>query len=177
MTPASHSPDDAELWAEWGQRHGRAVRGYVWAMVRRHDLADDLTQEVFCRAWQARERYREQGALRAYLLSIADRLVCDHGRKAGREINLSEEDWKRLEPARADGAPADGLAQAETLGLLAAALDGLSPAQRRVLLLRYYGDLPFAQIAAMMGCPVNTALSHCRRALLALRRLLVEKSQ
>jgi RNA polymerase sigma-70 factor (ECF subfamily) len=176
MTPASHSPDDADLWAQWGRRHGRAVRGYVWAMVRRHDLADDLTQEVFCRAWQARDRYREQGALRAYLLCIADRLVCDHGRKAGREVNLSEEDWERLGPAQGDAPPADGLARAETLGQLAAALDGLSPAQRRVLLLRYYGDLPFSEIAAMMGCPVSTVLSHCRRGLLTLRRLLVEKS-
>jgi DNA-directed RNA polymerase specialized sigma24 family protein len=42
--------------------------------------------------------------------------------------------------------------------------------------LRYYGDLPFTEIAAMMGCPVNTALSHCHRGLLALRRLLVERS-
>jgi len=176
MTPASQSPDDAELWAEWGQRHARAVRGYLLAMVRRHDLADDLTQEVFCRAWQARDRYREQGTPRAYLLRIADRLVCDYGRKAGREVNLSEEDWKRIEPAQRDGAPSDGLAQADALRQLASALDGLSPPQRRVLLLRYYGDLPFAEIAAMIGCPVNTALSHCHRGLLALRKLLVERS-
>jgi len=53
-------------------------------------------------------------------------------------------------------------------------LASLSPPQRRALLLRYYGDLSFAEIAAIMGCPLGTALSHCRRGLLKLRELLVE---
>ena len=88
MTAASQNEDDSRRLADWGREHGRAVRGYVLALVRRADLADDLTQEVFFRAWKARRRYREQGSARAYLLRIADRLVCDRGRKAGREITL-----------------------------------------------------------------------------------------
>ena len=55
---------------------------------------------------------------------------------------------------------------------MAEALDQLSVPQRRVLLLRYYGDMSFEEIAATLECPLNTALSHCRRGLLALRRLL-----
>jgi RNA polymerase sigma-70 factor, ECF subfamily len=54
-------------------------------------------------------------------------------------------------------------------------LDRLSPPQRRVLLLRYYGQFTFAEIAEMIDCPLNTTLSHCRRGLEALRALLVEK--
>jgi RNA polymerase sigma-70 factor (ECF subfamily) len=90
MTASSPPRDDDERWSQWLQSHGPAVRGYVLAMVRRPDLADDMTQEVFWRAWRGRERYREVGTARAYLLRIADRLVCDHGRKQGREVNLSE---------------------------------------------------------------------------------------
>jgi len=59
--------------------------------------------------------------------------------------------------------------------LLTAALNKLSPAQRRVLLLRYYGQMSFAEIASTIGCPLNTALSHCHRGLEALQALLVEK--
>jgi DNA-directed RNA polymerase specialized sigma24 family protein len=44
-----------------------------------------------------------------------------------------------------------------------------------VLLLRYYGQFSFAEIAEMTGWPMNTALSHCRRGLEALRKLLVEQ--
>lgn len=177
MSLRSPSPDDAPLWADWHQRHGRAVRGYLLAMLRRHDLADDLTQEVFCRAWQARERYREQGMARAYLFRIADRLAWDHQRKSRREVNLGDEGWRQAEPAQRETAPGDALARKELVGQLESTLDSLSAPQRRVLLLRYYGELSFAEIAKIMECPVSTALSHCHRGLLVLRKLLVEIDQ
>ncbi len=144
------------------------------AMVRRADVADDLAQEVFCRAWQARGRYREQGTARAYLFRIADRLVCDLRRKAGREITPDEETWKRIEPASRSAEPFGALARAEAASRLEEALEHLSPMQRRVLLLRYYGELSFAEIAQITDCPLNTVLSHCRRGLIAMRKLLVE---
>jgi len=174
MTASSRLRDDHERWSEWTEAHGPAVRGYVLAMVRRPDVADDVTQEVFWRAWRGRERYREAGKARAYLLRIADRLVCDHGRKAGREVNLSVEGWEEREPAGGEQEPGQGLVREEAVRQLESALASLSPPQRRALLLRYYGDLSFAEIAAIMGCPLGTALSHCRRGLLKLRELLVE---
>jgi RNA polymerase sigma-70 factor (ECF subfamily) len=160
--------------ADWGGEHGHAVRGYLLAMVRRPEVADDLTQEVFFRAWQARERYREDGTARAYLFRIADNLACDWGRKSGREVHLSDEGWTRVESARRFEEPADPLVRQEASQELAAALDALSPVERRVLLLRYYGDLSFAAIAEIIGCPLGTALSHCHRGLLALRKLLIK---
>ncbi len=166
--------DQHDRLAAWVREHGGAVRGYLMAMVGRTDVADDLAQEVFCRAWQARHRYREQGTARAYLFRIADRLVCDRYRKAGREQTLDEETWRRIEPVSRSGEPWGGLARAEAAAQLGAALESLSPAQRRVLLLRYYGQLSFGEIAEIVGCPLNTALSHCRRGLIAMRRLLME---
>ena len=70
------------------QEHACAVRGYVLGMVRRADLADDLAQETFRKAWQARERYQDEGHERAYLLKIADRLVIDHVRKRHGEVHV-----------------------------------------------------------------------------------------
>jgi len=176
MTPEKRQTDDDRRFATWGREHGQAVRGYILAMVRRPDLADDLTQEVFFRAWQARRRYREQGNARAYLMRIADRLLCDRGRKAGREINLNEEGWKQIEPIGRTDQPYENILLAEASGELAVALDALSPAQRRVLLLRYYGGLSFTEISQTTKCPLNTTLSHCRRGLMALRKLLVENT-
>ena len=166
------TPDQRRL-ADWCRQHSPAIRGYLRAMLGREDLANDLTQEVFCRAWRARRGYREQGNARAYLFRIADRLAADHGRKKKREINLNDEDWKQVEPASPSSEPVENLVRAEAGKRLVAALGCLSEAQRRVLLLRYYGQVDFAQIAEIMNCPLNTALSHCRRGLLALRELLV----
>lgn len=173
MAKANQSTDDAELWADWVRTHHRLVRGYLLAMLRRTDLADDLAQDVFLKAWQARDNYREQGHARAYLLRIADRLVFDRARKR-REVDVCVEQWHKIEPACSLEGPPESLLQGEVRGQLAAALENLTPPQRRVLLLRYYGDLSFAQIAEIMECPLSTALSHGHRGLQALRTQLVE---
>jgi RNA polymerase sigma-70 factor, ECF subfamily len=168
--------DDQELFALWVREYGRIVRGFLLAMVRRPDVADDLCQEVFCRAWQARARYREEGNARAYLLRIADRLVCDRGRRAESNVNLGEDAWKQYEPVGRTTDPSRQAMLAEEYEQLTDAMEQLSTPQRRVLLLRYYGQFSFAEIADLIGCPLNTTLSHCRRGLETMRKLLAEKA-
>jgi RNA polymerase sigma-70 factor, ECF subfamily len=174
MTAADRDTSDRQLFAAWVHDHGKAIRGFLLARVQGPDLADDLSQEVFQRAWAARRRYREQGGARAYLLRIADRLVCDH-RRAKRQVNLDETAWQRLEPSSQDAEPSRAAALTEEIERLKAVLTQLSPLQQRVLLLRYYGQLSFNEIADIIGCPLNTTLSHCHRGLETLRKLLVEK--
>ena len=175
--PSSESPaGDADMVSRWVREHGRSVRWYLLGLVRQPDVADDLLQEVFRRAWQAAGRYQEQGHERAWLLRIADNLVCDRGRRQGRERTVDEETWRQIEPAGKSAAPDGRLTWAETQVELRQALDRLTEPQQRVLLLRYYGEMEFAQIAEVVGCPLSTALSHARRGLLALRKILAENA-
>jgi len=160
----------------WVREHGAAVRGYLLGNVRRHDIADDLLQEVFRKAFSAGENYTEQGSARSYLLRIADRLLCDRFRKASPEINVGEASWQVIEPLIEDSEPDLETIAAESRQALMQALDQLSPDQRRVLLLRYYSDMSFAQVAEAMDCPLNTVLSHCRRGLQGLRKILSSDS-
>jgi RNA polymerase sigma-70 factor (ECF subfamily) len=166
-------PDHLRV-TSWVHEHGQAVRGFVFALVRRDDVADDLVQEVFRRAWQARDRYEENGCARAYLLRIADRLVCDRARHEGREITLDQLTWEEMEPSDRRREPPSAMDWHESQQAIRKALAGLTPSQRRVLLLRYYGNLSFAEIAEQLECPLGTALSHCRRGLLAMRKQIGE---
>jgi RNA polymerase sigma-70 factor (ECF subfamily) len=161
-----------ERLTRWVREHAAAVRGYLLGLVRRADVADDVLQEVFQRAWQARERYEDHGYERAFLLRIADRLVIDKSRLSRREVNLDEATWQNIEPAEDADLPLEDLQATEMNQELTLALHELSLNQRRVLLLRYFGDLSFEQIAAELNCPLGTALSHCRRGLAAMRKLL-----
>lgn len=170
-SPSDRTSD--ERLSEWVRQHGRAVRGYVYGVVRDADVADDVAQEVFRRAWQTRDAYREAGQSRAYLLRIADRLAVDHLRRTGREVLLDEDGWDRCEPSASEEGPLAAAQHTELLAQLHLALERLSPPQRRVLLLRYYGNLEFADIARTLDCPLSTALSHCHRGLQVLRKLLV----
>lgn len=165
------SPD--ELLASWVREHSAAIRGYALALVRRPDVADDVLQEVFRRAWQVRDSFRRQGQDRAFLIRIADHLVCDRARRLGRELNLDETGWQAQEPTAEGNDPAELVQWREAEQDLTIAIEQLSPAQRRVLLMRYFGGLEFADIAEQIGCPLNTALSHCRRGLQTLRKLMV----
>jgi RNA polymerase sigma-70 factor (ECF subfamily) len=172
MAANDHCDTPSDRLARWVRDHSPSVRGYLLGLVRRPDLADDLLQEVFQRAWQARDRYEERGTERAFLLCIADRLVIDHSRRNRREINLDDETWHEVEPTADDALPLDELHTAEVNQELATALDRLTFNQRRVLLLRYFSDMTFEEIAAELHCPLGTALSHCRRALAAMKKIL-----
>ncbi len=158
-----------ERIALWVSQHGGAVRGYLRGIGGRGDLIDDLFQEVFFRAWQDRKRYEERGFSRAYLLQIADRVARTWFRRAKAETSLGDEAWAVAEPQAAAADPALKAAQIETNRELDVALAQLTDIQRRALLLRYFGQLSFNEIAETLDCPVNTALSHCRRGLQTLR--------
>ena len=174
MALAEHESPDADRFAGWVRDHGPAIRGYLLAMTGKAAEAEDLTQDVFCRAWQARQQYREQGQARAFLFRIADRLACDQHRRRRRETIVDATGWHEIEPLAAGENPAESLVRHEATERLNGAMQQLSPAQRRVLFLRYYGQLSFQEIAETIDCPLNTALSHCRRALETLRQQLVE---
>jgi RNA polymerase sigma-70 factor, ECF subfamily len=174
--PSPDRPADRDTVSRWVREHGRSVRGYLLGLVRRPDVADDLLQEVFRRAWQAVGRYQEQGHERAWLLRIADNLVCDRARRQGREQTVDEETWRQLEPATKSAAPEARLVGKETQIELQQAMGRLTEVQQRVLLLRYFGEMEFAQIAEVVGCPLSTALSHARRGLMALRKILAENA-
>jgi len=174
---AADSPSsrfDQQL-AQLVREHAAAVRGYLLGMVRRADLADELLLDVFERAWQARDRYVEQGHVRGWLLRIADRLAISRLRQLKRESTVDEATWASLEPIDDTNDPAERLVQVEAEVALASALDTLPPNQRRVLLLRYFGNLTFAEIAEQTGWPLGTVLSHCHRGLATLRRRLAEQ--
>lgn len=168
-----NSPSDR--LAQWVADHARAVRGYLLGWVKKADVADDLLQEVFRRAWQAADRYREEGTPRAYLLRIADRLVIDRSRRSGAEQTIDDNAWRAYEPVAEESSPAEELTQKETELALQAAIDRLTGPQRRVLLLRFYGDLSFAKIAEETGMPLGTVLSHCRRGLERLRTVMANE--
>ncbi len=169
MSQGSAENETQQRLARWVQEHGAAVRGFLLALTRRLDLADDLSQEVFRRALTAKG-YQEEGKARSYLIRIADRLARDEARR--RPAETLQPEGLSDGAVCPDPAPDARMMQDETRQELHAALDLLSPAQRRVLLLRFYSQMSFQEIADQMDTPLSTVLSHCRRGLLAMRKLL-----
>ncbi len=112
----------------------------VLAFLRRRagrELADDLFQETFLRALRAYDRLDHGEHLRAWVLTIAGRLVIDGARRARPEGELA------VEPSVEDARPA--------FEELAPLTDGLPPKERAAVVLRYGYDLDYDEIGAALG--------------------------
>jgi RNA polymerase sigma-70 factor (ECF subfamily) len=164
-TAAPTSSDDR--LERWVRTFAGPLRGYIRAWIRDDALVEDLVQEVFIKAWRGEATYIEQGHERAYLFRIADHVTIDYLRQAKerRPTPLLDRPDPRQRP------PEESILRDETRDELGRAMQSLSETQRRVLLLRYFGELTFEEIACTVGCPLGTALSHARRALEELRRV------
>ncbi len=161
----------------WTAQYGGLVRGYLMSMVRRADVADDLSQEVFLRAWKGLDLYAEQGEAKAYLMKIAYRVVCNAKRRRSMEVNVDDETWTAVEPVDAKADPARNVHQTELNATLSAVLDQLSEAEKKVLTLRYFGEMKFNEIADLIEMPLNTVLSHARRGLARMRDIMQKSSE
>lgn len=131
-------------------------------------LAEDLTEEVFLRAWQALPRYEERGSpFIAWIFRLARNLLVDHSRRA----KVRQATMQRLAPTVPDG-PEEQAIQRQQLQAVHDALRGLSEDHRQVIFLRIIEGYSTPEVAAMMGRsePAVRALLH--RALQALRSSL-----
>ncbi|MFF1881341.1 RNA polymerase sigma factor [Pseudarthrobacter sp. NPDC058196] len=137
--------------------------------------ADDVTQEVFIRAWKSRTTYRpEVGRLPAWLVGITRNAINDALSARARQRHV-EEAVSQLLPDPA-ASPADGSVEAVADRLiLDDELEHLGDPQQAILRLAFYDDLTHDQISSRLNLPLGTVKSHIRRSLTRLRtRLEVE---
>lgn len=140
----------------------KATQQDVWRFVTYLSdagTADDLTQETFLRAIGAIERFSGRSSARTWLLAIARRVVADHIRHA------------QSRPRTAAGADPDHFLTGdrhargfEDLVEVTALIANLTTEQREALLLTQLLGLPYADAAAVCGCPVGTIRSRVARA-------------
>lgn len=163
---------DAERLAEWVRLYADSLRGYLWTVVDDKSVVEDLLQEVFLRAWRGRTKYVDLGREKAYLFRIADRLAWDNAR-IRRPTAVSNDLIDSIDTLQA--AASVLVERREDEERLADAMKSLSDAQRRAILLRYFGAFEYARIAQILNCSRNTALSHVHRGLRRLRRYLLRE--
>lgn len=133
---------------------------------------EDITQEVFLRAYRALQRYSDDAILtlelRPWLATITRNLVRNEYRRRSRRPTVELDATPAAEGRRQGHVNAD-LDAIDGFGRLEALLSTLTDDQREAIVLRHVVDLPIREVALVMGCPVGTAKSHCSRGLANLR--------
>ncbi len=159
-----------------------AVFRFLLASLREREPAENLTQECFLRAYQARRSFRGDASVRTWLMRIAVNLVNDHRKSARLRF------WRRAAQTSLDVAftgdwladrrssPEAEASAREQVGVVWRAAAALSERQRTVFLLRFVEEMEIREIAAAVGLQEGTVKAHLFRAVDALRKKLGEMS-
>jgi RNA polymerase sigma-70 factor (ECF subfamily) len=153
---------DLAAFEEVVRRYQRRVYGVALRIVRAHDLADDVAQEAFVRAWQALERFDVGRPFGPWVCRIAANLAVNHVRSPrSREEALPE---GHAETPSADPGPLGAVLDAEARWVLDAAVAALSPEQRAVFVLRAVEEMSYEEIARALDISPGTVMSRLFRA-------------
>jgi len=170
----AYAGGDAGAFEALYARHKGGLFRFVQRSVKARAEAEELFQEIWMRAIEARDRYAPQAKFSTWLYTIAHNRLVDHWRTRGLAlVSLDDDENAAPEPAADPGSePHRNLEARQTLERLAAALAALPLAQREAFLLHHEGGLTAAEIAAATGSGEEAAKSRLRYAMNKLREAI-----
>ena len=180
----SYQQGDTRAFEHLLKRHRKPVYNFLYRQVGSSALAEDMLQEVFLRIIRTAPRYTRKAKFTTWMYTIARNLCVDQSRRAkhrqhpslDQPLGRDSAGKRTLGDRMASHGPAvDRQAiGSELRDRLAEAISTLSDEQREVFLMREYHNLPFKEIAEIVGCSENTVKSRMRYALERLRQQLEE---
>ncbi len=151
---------DREAWP-----HFREITRAALRLTRRPAEAEDLAAEVFLQAWKSFGKFERGTNCRAWLYKILWNVNQQRSRKKV-PFTLGAEGEAQLAETLAAEEPTPTEIKDEEV---AAALDGISPEHRQILLLSDVEEFTYKEIAAILRVPIGTVMSRLSRARAALR--------
>ena len=166
---------DPNAFGELYDRFVERVYRYLYFRAGSHPEAEDLTEQVFLKAWEAIGRYRWQGRpFLAWLYRLAHNTHIDYVRTQKPTTSLNNDD-RPIELA--SSAAAVELARALDADVLAQALTQLTVEQQQVIVMKFIEGLDNEQIALTMDKREGAIRALQMRALMSLRRVLENQGE
>ena len=152
------------------EQHKRSLYALAYDLTGSHHDAEDLSQEVFLKAYRARHRFRGEAQLSTWLYRITVNTYLNQRRKKVLRFRTLWDDFSDTpRPAEATDRQAEASAMRAHVE---AALAQLSPRERSAFVLRHYHEMPLKEIAATMEISDGTVKSLLFRAARKLRTAL-----
>ncbi len=154
------------------QRYSSRLTWHAFCIVKDRQEAADVVQDVFIKAMREHRFWDEEFEIRAWLFRVTTNLcyniVRDKKRRSGILAAMPEEQV----PQGRSRATRDRVQESQVRRGMLTAIDELSPKHREILLLRYYNDLSYREIAAVLEIRMGTVMSRLSRARDSLGRVL-----
>jgi len=178
----AHCRGDRMAFAELVRRYGGSVLGYLVRMSGSREQADDLFQETFKRVHEKAYMFRGT-QFKSWLFTIATRVAIDNLRRRRRlrlvslsqTVDCADETCEQLNTvATTKGCygPSEEAAMAEQKEQVRQAIEMLPARQRATLVLAYYQELSYHEVAEVLGCSIGTVKAQMSRALRTLAQRL-----
>jgi RNA polymerase sigma-70 factor, ECF subfamily len=168
---------DARAFDEIVQRYKNKIFNYVSRMTNDSPDAEDITQEVFIKAYVSIGAFRNDASVDTWLYRIATNLVIDRfrrGKRAPQTISAFEDESHPLHELPATERGSDPAVQAQLTELqceVKRAVAALPPKLRSAVVMHDLEGLSYEEVAEAVGCPVGTVKSRLFNG----RNLLKEK--
>jgi len=176
---AAYADNNNEAFDVLLERHQNKVYSYILHIVKNKDIADDIFQETFVKAIMTikQGRYTEHGKFSGWLTRIAHNLIIDLFRQEKIENSVSADEEGIDVLNRRDlceGNIEDSLINSQIDEDLRRIVMALPAPQREVLIMRFYRNMSFKEIAEATSVSINTALGRMRYAIMNMRRIAAE---
>ncbi|MGB7555184.1 MAG: sigma-70 family RNA polymerase sigma factor [Candidatus Korobacteraceae bacterium] len=170
---------DAEALGEIYRLHVRRVFGLCRYILDSRESAEDATSEVFLKLQRSIETYDGSIPFPKWLLRVASNQCIDalRRRKRGQLVIVEGDEGLALEAASSEPSPLSAVLSTEEKAQVRDAIAGLPQNYRIPLVLRYYGELSYDEIAQQLGLQRNYVAALLFRAKQELRRKLSHRSK
>lgn len=157
-------------------RHQSRLLSYINFIVHNRELAEDIFQETFVKAIMTikQNRYTDNGKFGAWITRIAHNLIIDYYRqeKNAKSISNDECDYDLFNNKDlSERTIEEGLVEMQVMSDIRKLVKNLPDNQREVIIMRYYKDMSFKEIADATNVSINTALGRMRYAVLNIRKM------
>jgi len=180
----AHRQGDPAAFGELVRRYGNSVLGYLIRMSRNREQAEDLFQETFKRVHEKAHTFRGP-QIKGWLFKVATNVALDGIRRGKRfkTVSLNQqldcdnpngEQFGAVALADNSCNPSEQALKAEQTEQVRRAIQSLPERQRATLVLAYYQQLSYPDVAEVMGCSVGTVKTQMFRALKTLANKLPE---
>jgi len=162
-------------------RHQSKIYGYIYSKVSDRDVTEDIFQETFFKVihtLKTKKYYNEEGKFLSWVLRIASNLIIDKFRN-DKKMPLNRDTYELLIFSRiTDNSPniEKSLIKEQIEIDLKNIIEELPHDQKEVIMMRYFLDMSFKEIADFTGVSVNTSLGRMRYAITNLRKV-IEKNK
>jgi len=153
---------------EFYENLNRPIRAHLYHMVGQKAV-DDLTQEVFVKAWKALPNFRAESSLKTWIYKIATHVAIDYLRATKNEKLEDQADETRIESQE------NLESQNQYQNLVKMALGKLDPVHRSTFSLYVFEELSVAEIAKVLGVPEGTVKSRLSTARKTLQEVLTKE--